>query len=154
MLHVNRKAIVGAIIGLSMWTGGCSTSQKASPHMGFGKVEVQAQLKREDLVVLDPVEGQSTNTTILFGLLNIVDGNKVEFLGIKFFEDKYTFLEDEDSLWVRPENRAYYKALEKQADADAILNKSWDRSISGIPLLWETRSATVRGKAVKLKSDK
>ena len=149
-----RRVVLGLVVGCGLpWLlGGCSTAQKTAPHMGVGDLEVQAQIKRDDLVVLDAVEGTSTTTIVAFGLVNVIDGDKYQICGIKFFEDKFTYWKD-DQWWPEPENRAYYKALEKQSDADAVMIKSFDRTQGGVPMLWETHSATVRGKAMKLKAD-
>jgi hypothetical protein len=148
MNRIYYLALAGILFGGPMFLGGCG-AQRSAPTIGFGTVDIQAQLKREDLIIMDAVDGQSTQTTILCGLINIIDGDKLQLLGIKFFEDRYCGLDASMT-----DNRAYYKALEKQAEADAIFQKSWDRTESGIPLLWQTASSTVRGKAIKLKADK
>jgi hypothetical protein len=118
-------------------------------------MDLETQINRDDIVVLDRVEGSSTQTTIL-GIINVIDGDKLQILGIKFFKDKFTYFKDSNS-WVRsPQcaDRAYYKALEAAPEADAVFTKAMDNEEGGIPFLWSTKAVTFRGKAIKLKADK
>ncbi len=136
----------------------CQTAQKTMPHIGMGSLNMEATLTRADLVVVDSVEGRSSSNSIFCGLITVIDGNKVRFLGISFFTDKFTYF-TERNIWnflsgPGPEDRAYYKALEKQGDADIVLVKSMDRQEGGIPFLFRTSEVTFRGKAMKLKADK
>jgi hypothetical protein len=141
------------LIALTFLLVGCGSAQKMVPHMGFGALTIETQIGRDDIVVLDRVEGSSTLTSILFGTVQIIDGDKVQLLGIKFFKDKYTYWDQSQGLFAQCVNRAYYKALEAAPDADAVFHKSLDHEDGGAPLLWETKAVTVKGKAVKLKSD-
>jgi hypothetical protein len=132
---------------------GCGEAQKTVPHMRYGDLSIEAQIARTDLTVLDRVEGSSTLTSLLLGAVQIVDGDKLQLLGIKFFKDKYTYFKNEGSWWADCVDRAYYKALEAAPEADFVFYKSMDHEDGGIPLLWTTKAVTVRGKAVKLKVD-
>lgn len=145
--------------------GACSSAQKTVPHLRVGGFGIRANLDRDDLVVLGSVEGSSTTTSILLGLVQVIDGEKLKILFIPFFKEKYTYFSD-SLLASLPlggflsvfritstADRAYYKALEKAPDADLILLKSMDREGWGIPILFSTNSVTFRGKAVKLRSD-
>ena len=135
------------------FAGGCGgNAQKTAPRMGFGSVDVQTQLSRGDIVVLERVEGTSTTKSILFGAVQVVDGDNVKVLGVPFFKDRYTCLRTDPCL-VTTADRAYYKALEATPQADAVFYKSVDREGSGIPLLWETETVTFSGKAITLKTD-
>lgn len=141
---------------------GCSSAQKITPHMGFGKLDLETALDRDDIVVLDTVEGDSSITNILFGLVRIIDGSKYQILGIKFFKDKYTYFQEYRSgtwwldmlLPVSAYDRAYYKALEAHPEADAVFFKSMDNETEGFPLIYSTREVRFHGKAIKLKADK
>ena len=139
---------------------GCSTAQKTSPHMGFAGVSIQAKLERKDLVILNSVEATSSTTSILGGLIQIVDNDNVKIIGIPFFTDKYTYWSQCPIALlcfifpITPEDRAYYKALEKHPDADVIFMKSMDRESWGVPILFSTKSVTWRGKAARLRSDR
>jgi len=145
---------------------GCSQAQKTAPHIGFAALELRAELSRSDIVILNEVEGTSTLTSILFGLIQVIDGTKVKFLGIALgFTDKYTFHSVASTpspdwagglpfLGPGPADRAYYKALEKAPDADAVFYKSMDNEVFTFPILFSTKSVTWRGKAIKIKPDK
>ena len=141
---------------------GCTAAQKQIPHFGFGKMNIEARMDRGDLIVLRSVEGESSTTSVLAGLLQIIDGDKVKLFYIPFFKDKYTYFSDSifggfpllnQLRLVHAEDRAYYKALEKTPDADVVFYKSNDREGWGIPILFTTESVTWRGKALKVKPD-
>lgn len=132
---------------------GCG-AQKMAPHMSFGCMYIEAQIDRDDIVVLDSVEGSSNKTSFLLGLIEVVDGDKLQLFWIKFFKDKYVWKDPQRWQLADTASRAYYKALEKHPEADAVLAKSWDREESGLPGLLHSESVTFRGKAVKLTADK
>ena len=132
---------------------GCGSAQKMTPHLGFGDLRVETQIGRGDIVVLDRVEGSSTLTSILFGCIQIIDGDKLQLLGFKFFKDKYTYFKDTGGHFASCADRAYYKALEAAPEADCVFQKSMDYEDAGIPLLWSTQAVTFKGKAVKVKTD-
>ena len=157
MSSQNRRLLVmvGIISLLSVVSSGCGSAQKMTPHFGFGQLSMEAQIQRGDIVVLDRVEGSSSKTTVLFGLIEIIDGDKLRLFGIKFFKDKYVW--ENTSGWfsvASTVNRAYYKALEAQPDADAVFYKGFEREDGGIPLLFHNETVTLKGKAIKLKADK
>lgn len=135
---------------------GCA-AQKTMPHMGIGQLSIEAQLDRDDFVFLKTAEGTSTIASYLFGLVSIIDGDKVRVLGINFFTDKFTYFEDPlfgPFSSVGAVDRAYYRALEKTPDADVVLSKSMDREESGFIGIYSTTKVTFRGKAFQIKSDK
>ena len=136
-------------------TGGCGggNAQKTMPNMKFGNMSVSTQIGRDDVVVLDSVEGSSKMTSIAFGLVNIIDGDKYQIFGIKLFKDRYAYLDSNYTGYVGVTERAYYKALNGIPDADFVFEKSMDYETSGVPLIWENQAVTFHGKAVKLKSD-
>ena len=131
--------------------------------MGFSSVNMEAQIDREDIEVLDPVEGSSTQTSILGPVIRVVDGDKYQIMGIKFFEDKSAMLPGTGQnivsqlisavTGVSVQQRAYYDALAATPDADSVFTKASTVQQSGIPFLFETKKATFHGKALKLKTD-
>ena len=141
-------------VGCLFLLGGCGgTAQKQVPHMAFGGLNIETDITRSDIVVLDQVEGSSTTTSVCLGIIQVIDGDKLRLFWIfPFFVEKYTPLADGD--WITTASRAYYKALENAPEADAVFCKSWDREQSGNPLLWGKETVTFKGKAIKLKSDK
>jgi len=155
-----RPILVLLLSSSFLLLGGCLSAQKTMPHLGVGSISIEGNLERKDLTVTKPVEGSSSMTSVLFGLVQVVDGNKLRILGIPFFRDKYTYFSDAPTILgiplrfgVSPEDRAYYKALESSADADFVLVKSMDRESSGFPILFSTKEVRFRGKAMKVKSD-
>jgi hypothetical protein len=148
-----HMGLILVVAGSMIFLNGCGSSQKTTPHMWFSDVSIETQLDREDVVVLDTVRGDSTITSVLFGLIQIVDEDKLQLFGIKFFKDKYTYFQGYSGMWRSVADRAYYKALEAHPDADAVLIKSMDHEDEGIPLIYYTKSITYKGKAIKLKAD-
>ena len=89
-----RSLVMGVTIAAIAVSVGCSSAQKTMPHMRVGAITVQAGLNRQDLVVLDSVEGKSSVTSILGGIVQIIDGDKIKILGIGNFRDKYTYFDE------------------------------------------------------------
>ena len=139
--------------------GGCN-NQRTAPAMGFGDVSVETKLVRDDVVVLERVQGTSETQSILFGAVQIIDGKKVKIGPIPFFTEEFTCLYDPQKefrplgcLLPETKERAYYKALEATPEADAVFYKTWKQEMRGIPLLWETNKVTFSGKAFTVKPD-
>lgn len=133
---------------------GCQSAQKTMPHIGIGNLNMEASLTRDDLVVLDAVEGQSSTKSFVGGMITIIDGDKLRLFGISFFKDKFTYFKEPGFFgWIGAEDRAYYKALEQTPDADIVLVKSMDREESGVPFFFSSTEVTFRGKAMKLKAN-
>lgn len=145
---------LAAVMALLLMTG-CSSTYMSRPHMGFGRIEIEGGFARRDFEVLGRVEGTSKCTKILGGLVQIIDDDNLRILGISFFEDKFVdpyrgvvaagFFRDDVY------NRAYYNALAEAPDADAVICKAAESTWKGFPLIWEKRTVTYIGKAVRLK---
>jgi hypothetical protein len=127
---------------------GCSSVTRGTPNAGL---VINANMDKNDYEVLGNTEGKSTKTSVLCGLVSVIDGDKISVLGLKFFEDQYAFEEKARFGFVSVDDRAYYKALAATPDADAVARKSLIRTESGIPCIWMSREATYSGKAVKYK---
>ena len=140
-------------VGVLLVLPGCNAALKNAPHIGFGRLDIQAEIGRDDIVVLDRVEGSSTRSEYLFGIIQIIDGDKLQLFGIKFFKDKLVPLWGAVPGYMGTGERAYYDALEGHPDADAVLSKSWEWEQAGIPLLFYNETVTFKGKAVRLKAD-
>ena len=147
-----RLGVVVLLVGVLPVLPGCNAAQKMIPHMGFGGLNIEADIARSDIVVLDRVEGSSTRSEYLFGAIQIVDGDKLILFGIKFFKDKFV-LTPRAAGYLLTGERAYYKALEAHPDADAVFAKAWEWEQAGIPLLFYNETVTFKGKAVRLKAD-
>ena len=155
----NKNSIfVLATVFILLLFQGCA--QKTVPHMSFGNFDIRAEISRNDIEVLDQIEGTSTSSTYL-GVVQVIDGDKLKLFGIPFYKERYTWLPMNDTpyypridgLCVQTEDRAYYKALEAAPNADVVFFKSMDNEFDGIPLIWETRTVTMKGKAIRLKAD-
>ncbi len=131
--------------------GGCAGTRTA-PHMGFGSFNIETQFSRDDIEVLERVEGTSTTDSILLGVIQVIDGRNWKLLGICFFNDRYTCV-NLDPCPASTEGRAYYKALEAAPEADAVFYKTMNRESRGVPIFWNRETVTFSGKAIALKAD-
>ena len=144
------------IFVISIGSFGCSCVFKGSPHMGYKGIKCQPPMINENYVVLDAVEGVSDTTSIFFGLIKIIEGNKIRLLWFfPFYEEKYSYTVQRPlRLLGKTAKRAYYNALEKVPDADFILEKSVTvERKTIIPLLYRTKKVTYKGRPIKLKAD-
>lgn len=143
-----------ALILIASALTGCASTYNQAPHLAFGRFGFETELKRTDVRILDRVEATSEKTSILLGLIQIVDGDKLRILGIPFFEEQHALLTRGVFFTTMfaddVQDRAYYKALQQAPDADVIIEKASTSTNRGIPLLWDHRTVTVRGKAVTL----
>jgi hypothetical protein len=145
-----------ACVGLLVVVSGCSSITRGTPIAQTG---IQANMNTGDCEVMAKTEGKSTKTSILLGLVQVIDGDKYRILGIKFFEDQYAFAGQSWGLLdfirpITPDERAYYKALAAAPDADAVASKAFVKTYSGIPILYNTSEVTFEGKALKFKGGK
>jgi hypothetical protein len=150
--NMTSFVLVSAVASL-LFVGGCGSAQKTVPHMGFGTFDIKTELTREDVVVLDRVEGSSTTLSIVFGVIQIIDGDKLKLFWIPFFQEKCTYFQGLPGLWAVTADRAYYKALEAAPESDFVFFKSMDHEYEGIPGIFHMKRVTFKGRAVKLKAD-
>lgn len=162
----------------ALLSGGCASVQRWTP-MARGQVNVK--LKDSDYSVLASVKGVSTTKSYACGIVKVIDGNKVRVLGIKFFEDQYSYLTPKDRLsdtekfmlfypgcWLilpitvpyivythsaSAEDRAYYKVLAAVPDADELVSPGLVAQRSGIPLVCREEEVTLTAKAIKYKAN-
>ena len=113
-----------------------------------------------DCQVLGSTEGKATVDSYVLGLVQVIDGDKVQVLGLKFYEDQYAYINPPELIlgflpnpFASPsiEDRAYFKALAATPDADAVAKKASVTTAKGFPLLWSTKEVTFQGKALKFK---
>jgi len=151
--------LVAAAVILGIAGTGCAGIQKKAPTMGFGDVSIEGQFGRDSFEVVGPIEGTSTTDGYFFGIVEVIDGSNVKLFGMPLYEEKYAFQPGFDSIMVNftgpsTAERAYYNALSKSADADAVFTKAYYSRMSGMfPLGW-SETVTFTGKALKLKEDK
>ncbi|MBW2554764.1 MAG: hypothetical protein JRC57_05180 [Deltaproteobacteria bacterium] len=152
-----KRIIVALSLILAVLTMTSCGSLRSSPHMGFQGVSIEANMGRDDFIILDRVEGESDTTSIFFGIVQIIDGGKLKLFWIPFYEVKYAYpvtgLWGGSQMMFATEKRAYYKALAETPDADCILYKSYTIEKSGVPLIFTKKNVIFSGKALKLKAD-
>lgn len=139
------------LFAMLLTANGCAGSARSTPTLNFGVINMQSNLSRQDIIVMDRVDGTSESTIMLGGLIEMIDGDKLVVLGIPFFKDRFAVYEDK--VAPSPYTRAYYAALQKTPEADAVLQKSVVSEVSGFPLIYGTQSVTISGKAIKLKAN-
>ena len=132
------------LCAMVLFVGGCF-SHKTAPG-----IAINPEIPRDAYEVLDSATGTSNTDSILLGLIQVVDGDKLRLLWIPFFKEQYS---NSGFYPGSTMDRAYYKALRATPGADAVFYKSMDREHSGIPLLLTSETVTFRGKAIKLKTD-
>jgi len=153
---VARSTIISLAAAVCLSVTGCATPWCKGTRSLAGGPCSDLDLKRSDFVVLNQVHGETTETSILLGIVKIIDGNKVEILGARFFKDQTARLPGIAGCipcYWRSESRAYYKALAAAPDADGIIERSVTWEKSGVPLLFYTKKTDFQGKAIKLKPD-
>ncbi len=142
------------VLLLSALLTGCAAGTY-KPAVRFGQLNLETQVPRQDLVILDSVEGSSREDAYVLGLVRIIDGNKWQVLGFKFFEDHCASPYEPmfPCCFFDPvAARAYYNALEKTPQADAVIERSSTARTRGCPLIYSSREVTYRGKAIQLKA--
>jgi len=149
---MRTRIFIVALCAMVLFVGGCF-SHKTAPG-----IAINPEIPRDAYEVLDTVEGTSTTDSILFGLIQVVDGNKLRLLWIPFFKEQHSYFGSYPGMnmfffWPSTADRAYYKALGATPGADTVFYKNMDREHSGIPLLITSETVTFRGKAIKLKTD-
>jgi hypothetical protein len=156
-----KTPTLGRAVKASAWLGlicvaltGCATGTY-KPVVRFGQLNLETQVPRQDLVILEAVEGTSREDAYAFGLVRIIDQTNWQVLGIKFFEDHCASPAGAmvPCCFIEPVSaRAYYKALEKAPQADALIERSSTSSTRGFPFLYRMKEVTYRGKAIQLKT--
>jgi hypothetical protein len=134
---------------------GCATGNY-TPAVRFGQLNLETQIPRQDLVILDTVEGKSREDAYVVGLVRVIDRTQWQVLGIKFFEDHCAspYGSGVPCCFIEPvAGRAYYNALAKAPQADAVIERSSTSTTRGFPFLYRMKEVTYRGKAIRLKAE-
>lgn len=137
------KNLFGAVLVISL-LGGCATDGRQQADFGLGNMELN-ELKRHEYQVIDTVEGVGVTRTILgwtFPLLNRKAGWTGSVSG-----------DPDPTRAGLAKGRAMYDALGKVPDADAVFTVSETVERRGVPILFRVDTATVKIKAIRIKSD-
>ncbi len=162
---MKKQIIVSlAMAAVAVAVSGCASVQRAAPT---APGQVNINLEKGDYTMLGSVKGSSTVVSYCGGVVQVVDGDKVRVLGLRNFEDQYSFQTKQTATGntdlsgmlydlmkpIAVEDRAYYKALAATPDADVVIPKALTKQKSGIPFICEEETATFTGKAVKYRSE-
>lgn len=161
---LRMMGLTAAVLGLAIFGTGCSSAFRNAPNT---LPVVSMNLDRTDYEVLGDVE-ETSEVTSYCGLVHIIDNDpsKMIIFGYRTFEDQYeeplsNFWNDTVGALGRffsggsPVERATYTALTaaEAQGADLIIPKRTQRSTRGFGIFYSVESATVKGKAVRLKAD-
>ncbi len=162
LLRASLLACVGA---LGLLAAGCSTAKRSAPN---AVPVVNMNLDRKDYEVMGDVEETSEVTSYL-NIVHIVDNDpqKMIIFGFRTFEDQYEEVPSQgivaDALaWAgeifsggSPTERANYTALTaaEAKGADIVVPKRVQRTMRGFSPFYTVETATVKGKALRLKED-
>ena len=156
-----KRIPIGPVVKRSCWLAlacallpGCATGTY-KPVVRFGQLNLETQVPRQDLVILDAVEGTSREDAYVLGIVRVIDRTKWQVLGIKFFEDHCASPAGPTvpCFFVEPVSaRAYYNALDQAPEADALIERSSTSRTRGFPFLYRMKEVTYRGKAIRLKT--
>jgi len=138
-----------ALVGVAVLTGsllpGCTITHSKAPEEGVYSLHLQT-LRRSEFSILDTVEGQGEVGKFL--CLFRTGDRKFGHVGGSTVGGLFPLPPGRNAVAA-----ATYDALEKVPDADYILPLTTTVTRSGLPFCFWTEKATVRGKAIKIKSD-
>lgn len=143
LLRRNLMGLLGTVLVVSI-LGGCATNGRQQSGIGLRNMELN-ELKRHEYQVIDTVDGIGVTRTVL-GLTFPLFKKKLGWTGA-------------DTRSRRPapsafaSGRAMYDALGKVPTADAVFTVSKTVERRGVPFLFRTDTATVKIKAIRIKSD-
>jgi hypothetical protein len=136
---------------------GCTTTTKKHPGVGIGSLHMAA-LERNEYAIMDTVEGAGKTTTVL-GIFKFPLNRQTGYTlwagggeapppalsGGGFFARR-TGVNQASAM-------AFYNVLAQVPNADAVMPTISTVETTGIPFLIRTHTATVKGKAVRIKTD-
>lgn len=161
---LRMMGLTAVTLGLVALGTGCNSAFRNAPQT---LPVVSMNLDRADYEVLGDVE-ETSEVTSYCGLVHIIDNDpsKMIIFGYRTFEDQYeepvsSFWNDTIGACVRlfsggsPVQRATYTALTaaEAQGADLVIPKRTQRSTRGFGFFYSVETATVKGKAVRLKAD-
>ena len=137
---------LGLLLVLALLTCGCSSTRSRMPLDGVKMLQLE-KLGRDEFVILDTVEGSGTVGRVFcfktgddhFAYVTPYGQSAVGIFSGPWAQDAVS--------------AATYKALSKVPDADLILPMTTSASRTGI-WCFNSEKATVRGKAIRIKSDR
>lgn len=144
-MKTTRMLVLGGAAAGLLFVSGCSTTVKTAPGVYLGPLEFEG-LKRSEYVILGDVTGNAqANRFLWFG--------KPSAIGVRGLGEGGEAKKMQSLLGRTVENAAVYDALAKSPEADFILPMIQTTEKSGFyPFSW-SESATVKGKAIKIKAD-
>lgn len=151
-----KTVAVGIALASVLAITGCAAVTKSVPGVGLGAVTLES-LDRDEYVILDSTTGSCETVHFLcfnnrmFGRMEAGSVN----IGIQAELVPFPLNILTQLMGAAPSDvgGAVYQALTKVPEADAVIPLTMETDTSGLkPIVWTTR-ATVRGKAIRIKTD-
>ena len=153
---VTTKTVTAALAlaGLLVLTG-CASIARSAPGIGVGPIELE-ELARDEYVVLDSATGSYETVHFLFFHNRMHSRHEIGTVGFGVRAATLPF-----PLTVLAALRgpcdvggAMFDAMTKTPEAEAFIPLTIETESFGLPPIFWTTRATVKGKAIKIKSDR
>ncbi len=160
-----RSSLIAFVGVVGLLATGCSTAKRSAPE---AIPVVNMNLDREDYEIMGDVE-ETSEVTSYFNIVHIVDNDpsKMIIFGFRTFEDQYEDVPSQGIIadtiyWLgerfsggSPTERANYTALTaaEAKGADVVVPKRVHRTMRGFSPIYKVETATVKGKALRLRED-
>ncbi len=143
------------ILAVVVVFAGCTTSVKSDPGVSISGLTLQT-LERDEFEILDRVEGTGRTTTIL-GLITLPFNRQAGYVstqGVLPIPPGPLATLTGSSRVYKAQRMALYNALAQVPEADVVLPTKATIEISSvIPFIIKVQTATVAGKAIRVKTD-
>lgn len=153
---VNTKTLTAALAlaGLLLLTG-CASIARSAPGIGVGPIELE-ELARDEYVVLDSTTGSYETVHFLCFHNRMFSRREVGTVGFGFRATTVSFPWSLLVALGTPSDvgGAIFDAMTKMPEAEAVIPLTIETESSGLPPIFWTTKATVKGKAIKIKSDR
>lgn len=158
-LHVLTLALAVGLL-----SAGCNTALRSAPD---ATPLINMNLDRADYEIMGDVE-ETSEVTSYCGLVHIIDNDpsKMIIFGYRTFEDQYEEVSEGvfSDMFAAighffgggdPVERANYTALTaaEAKGADLVIPKRVLRTVRGFGIFYSVESATVKGKAIRIKEE-
>jgi len=147
MKHLKAVCVAAVAVTLVAVLAGCSSTVRNAPGSGIDGLKAENLKCSGEMVILDTVEAKGELTKILGMPWPWFFGDQQ--YGYVSTGSISSFFVSRDAVAV-----ATYNALSKVPEADTILPLTTTCSSNGFGMFYQHETATVKGKAVKVKGSK